>query len=246
MIGVDVIFSRVGKMYLSGDGEPVMALSDVSFQLDAGSTVAVTGPSGSGKSTLLHIAGAMDTADGGEITVGGQKVNNLRGKAVAEYRRSVGFVFQRFHLLAALSVLDNVLAPVLPIRTPYDKEKRARELLDEVGLAGRENDLPSRLSGGQQQRVAIARALIAQPGLLLADEPTGNLDSANGAAILDLLDRLRAERAFTTVIATHDPLVAGRCNRLLRLRDGVVVSDAPLEAADPVAATEQAGRLDLR
>lgn len=180
MSGVEVTFSHVTKMYLSGEGEPVTALADVSFQFAAGSTVAVTGPSGSGKSTLLHIAGAMDIADSGEVTVGGEQVSGLRGKALADYRRSVGFVFQRFHLLPALSVLDNVLAPVLPIRTPYDKESRGRELLDDVGLSGRENDLPSRLSGGQQQRVAIARALIAQPGLLLADEPTGNLDSANG------------------------------------------------------------------
>jgi putative ABC transport system ATP-binding protein len=224
----------------------VTALDDVSFHFAAGTTVAVTGPSGSGKSTLLHIAGAMDTADSGEITVGGQHVHGLSGKAVAEYRRSVGFVFQRFHLLPALSVLDNVLAPVLPVRTPYDKEARARDLLQEVGLAGRENDLPSRLSGGQQQRVAIARALIAQPGLLLADEPTGNLDSANGLAVLDLLDRLRTERAFTTIIATHDPLVASRCNRLLRLRDGHLVDDSDVPATDAAQAAEDATRLDLR
>jgi putative ABC transport system ATP-binding protein len=246
MTGVEVRFSRVNKMYLSGEGEPVTALADVSFSVPAGATVAVTGPSGSGKSTLLHIAGAMDTADSGEITVGGQDVHALRGNDVARYRRGVGVVFQRFHLLSALSVLDNVLAPVLPIRTAYDKEKRGRELLEDVGLSGRENDLPSRLSGGQQQRVAIARALIAQPGILLADEPTGNLDSANGLAILDLLDRMRIERAFTTLIATHDPLVASRCDRLLRLRDGRIVHDSEIPPTDAARAAEAAMRLDLR
>jgi putative ABC transport system ATP-binding protein len=246
MTGVEVSFSDVNKSYVSGEGESVKALVGVSFNLEAGAMLAVTGPSGSGKSTLLHVAGAMDIPDCGDVVVGDQSLSSLRGKQLAQYRRTVGFVFQRFHLLPALNVMDNVLAPVLPIRTPYDKERRARELLDQVGLGGRGRDLPSRLSGGQQQRVAIARALIAGPGLLLADEPTGNLDSASGNAILDLIEGLRTERSFTVMIATHDPLVAGRCDRLIRLRDGEIVNDTALGPRNAAGVAEQVGRLDLR
>jgi putative ABC transport system ATP-binding protein len=142
------------------------------------------------------------------------------------YRRGVGFVFQRFHLLPALTACDNVAAPVLPFRTGYDKRARARDLLGAVGLAGREDDLPSRLSGGQQQRVAIARALVGDPRLLLADEPTGNLDSATGAEVLDLLFILHRDRGLTLILATHDPAVAARCDRVVQLQDGAVSTDA--------------------
>jgi putative ABC transport system ATP-binding protein len=141
--------------------------------------VALTGPSGSGKSTLLHIIGAIERPDSGQVLVDGTEVTALRGAALAAYRRRVGSVFQRYHLLLALTALDNVISPLLPYRTGWNRRERGRELLDAVGLAGREQSLPSRLSGGEQQRVAIARALINRPSLLLADEPTGNLDSQN-------------------------------------------------------------------
>ncbi|HEX2240429.1 MAG TPA: ATP-binding cassette domain-containing protein, partial [Actinomycetota bacterium] len=140
--------------------------------------------------------------------------------------------FQRFHLLPALTVLDNVVAPLLPYRTQFDKFAKAGELLAATGLGDRSGSLPSRLSGGQAQRVAIARALINDPGLLLADEPTGNLDSTTGAEILELLLQLRDDRGMTVVVATHDPVVASRCDRIVRLRDGKVVEDIEVEQSD--------------
>ena len=176
-------------------GGQVIAADDVTFTIEAGAFVALTGASGSGKSTLLHMIGAIERPDSGVITVNGTEVTALRGAAQADYRRTVGFVFQRYNLLPALTALDNIIAPVLPYRTSWDKRDRARQLLAAVGLAGRERSLPSRMSGGEQQRIAIARALINTPALLLADEPTGNLDSANATEILDLLARLRAEHA---------------------------------------------------
>jgi putative ABC transport system ATP-binding protein len=166
--------------------------------------------------------GALERADSGMVEVAGQDLGGLSRRELAAHRRRVGFVFQRFNLLPALTVADNVMAPVLPYRVDFDKEARARELLAAVGLAGRETSLPSRLSGGQQQRVAIARALINRPPLVLADEPTGNLDSRTGAEIIDLLLGLRAEHGVTIVVATHDAQVAARCDRVVRLVDGRV------------------------
>jgi putative ABC transport system ATP-binding protein len=223
--GAQVRLESVSKTYRSGAGLPVRALAEVSLDIPAGQTVAVTGSSGSGKSTLLHLAGAMDETDEGTIWVDGQDLGALGNAQRAVYRRGIGFVFQRFHLLPALTALDNVAAPVLPFRTTFDKRGRARELLAAVGLEGREYDLPSKLSGGQQQRVAIARALIGDPRLLLADEPTGNLDSVTGKEVLDLLFRLHDEHRLTLIMATHDPAVAARCDRVIELRDGQLTSD---------------------
>jgi putative ABC transport system ATP-binding protein len=220
--------SGIRKSYGVGKYRQVRAADDVSLSIKAGSFVALTGASGSGKSTLLHLIGAIERPDAGTITVGGTVVTGLRGPALAAYRRTVGFVFQRYNLLPALTALDNVVAPVLPVRTSYDKRARARDLLAAVGLAGRENSLPSKLSGGEQQRVAIARALINSPALLLADEPTGNLDSANATEILRLLASFRADHQVTILLATHDPQVAAQCERLIRLRDGAVVDDIDL------------------
>ncbi len=175
----------------------------MSLSVPSGTIVGVTGPSGSGKSTLLHVVGAMDVPDSGRIVVGKAEVTAFERRSQAEYRRTIGFVFQRFHLLPALSVLDNVAAPLLPFKTSFDKSERAAELLAAVGLGGREDALPSQLSGGQQQRVAIARALVNDPGLLLADEPTGNLDSTTGTEIMELLLDLRRTRGMTVLVATH-------------------------------------------
>jgi putative ABC transport system ATP-binding protein len=226
--GVEAV--RVVKTFSLGGGERLRAVDDVTLSVEPGCVVAVTGPSGSGKSTLLHLIGAIERADSGAIAVDGRPLDRLSHGQLADYRRRVGFVFQRYHLLPALTALDNVMAPVLPYRTRYDKVARARELLAAVGLEGREGALPSRLSGGEQQRVAIARALIGDPHLLLADEPTGNLDSATGGEIITLLLELRDRRGMTILLATHDPQIASRADRLVRLRDGRVVDDVALSA----------------
>jgi len=233
------------KSYQAGDAR-IAAIDDLTVSLPAGSAVAVTGPSGSGKSTLLHLIGAIDRADAGTIVVDGVEITALRRSKLAAYRRGIGFVFQRYHLLPALTALDNVIAPVLPYRVRYNRQARARELLDAVGLAGRERSLPSQLSGGQQQRVAIARALMNEPRLLLADEPTGNLDSTNGGQILDLLLELREQRGMTILLATHEQPIAARCDRLLRLMDGRLVEDLDLtDGEDPADTLARASRLRL-
>jgi putative ABC transport system ATP-binding protein len=215
----------------------ITALSGVDLEIEQGAAVALSGPSGSGKSTLLHLIGALERPDEGTVTVGGSELGGLSRRELAAHRRRVGFVFQRFNLLPALTVVDNVMAPVLPYRVDFDKEARARELLAAVGLEGRETSLPSRLSGGQQQRVAIARALINRPPVVLADEPTGNLDSRIGAGIVDLLLSLRADHGITIVLATHDSQVAARCDRVVRLLDGRVTDDVDVRAAVDVGAT---------
>jgi putative ABC transport system ATP-binding protein len=242
--GARVDIDRLSKRYESG-GVTISALDEVSLTMDAGSLVAITGPSGSGKSTLLHLLGAMDRADSGTIRVGETEVTALTRREQVDHRRRIGFVFQRFHLLPALTALDNVAAPLLPYRTSFDKHERARELLDAVGLGDREHSLPSELSGGQQQRVAIARALINHPILLLADEPTGNLDTQTGSEIVELLLELRASRGMTVVVATHDPVVASRCDRIVRLQDGRVLDSVDvLRLSDDATLLERISRLE--
>jgi putative ABC transport system ATP-binding protein len=237
----------VTKRYRTGSDRPAVAADSVSVHIEPGALVALAGPSGSGKSTLLHLVGAIERPDSGTIISGSVEVTALHGSALAAYRRTVGFVFQRYNLLPALTALDNVIAPVLPYRTGWDKAARARELLDAVGLAGRERSLPARMSGGEQQRVAIARALINAPGLLLADEPTGNLDSHTAAAIIDLLTQtreMRGDHPMTVIIATHDPQIAARCERMIRLKDGAIVDDIQLSDGDPAdEAIRRAGQL---
>jgi len=223
----------VSKSYGVGKDQLVSAADDVSLTIESGTFVSVSGASGSGKSTLLHLIGAIERPDSGIIVSDGIDVTALRGRALADYRRNIGFVFQRYNLLPALTAMDNVIAPVLPFRTRFDKRERARELLAAVGLAGREQSLPTRMSGGEQQRVAIARALINSPSVLLADEPTGNLDSTTAAEILALVAQLRRDHGMTIVMATHDPQVAAHGERLIRLRDGVVVDDIDLTDGYP-------------
>jgi putative ABC transport system ATP-binding protein len=231
--GASLEIRAVSKRYGTAKDKQITAAREIELSIEAGGLVALTGSSGSGKSTLLHLIGAIERPDSGTVTSNGTDVTALRGGSLAAYRRTVGFVFQRYNLLPALTALDNVVAPVLPYRTGWDKRDKGRELLAAVGLAGRERSLPSRMSGGEQQRVAIARALINTPALLLADEPTGNLDSQNAAEILDLLLRLRQTSKMTIIVATHDPQVASRCERIVRLRDGNIIEDIDLRDGYP-------------
>jgi putative ABC transport system ATP-binding protein len=205
----------------------IVALDGVDLAIADGTAVALMGASGAGKSTVLHLVGGMDVPDDGAIEVDGTA---LKRRGLDAHRRRIGFVFQRFHLLPALTVLDNVLVPVLPRRVDFDRNARGMELLEAVGLSHRAGAVPAELSGGQQQRVAIARALINRPTLLLADEPTGNLDSGTGREIIDLLLRLREQYGMTMMVATHDAEVASSCDRIVRLADGRIISD---DAVDP-------------
>lgn len=234
--GAAVELRGVRRSYRLDGGRSLVALDGVDVSLASGSVVAITGASGSGKSTLLHVMGGLELPDQGSVVVAGRELGGLSRRELAAHRRRVGFVFQRFNLLAALSVVDNVMAPVLPFRASFDKHARARELLAAVGLDGRESSLPSRLSGGQQQRVAIARALINDPVIVLADEPTGNLDSVTGGQIIDLLCDLRAQRGVTVVIATHDLQIAQRCDRVVALLDGRISDDIDLGSCTDLGA----------
>lgn len=238
-----IVLTDVVRRFKLADGRSLLALDHVSLRVQRGSAVAVSGPSGSGKSTLLHLIAALDRSDEGGLVVDGQDLRALSRHGRSVYRRQVGFVFQRFHLLPALTVLDNVIAPVLPYRTNFDKQARARELLAAVGLEAHERQLPAQLSGGEQQRVAIARALINGPSLVLADEPTGNLDTRTGAGIMNVLLELRERQGITIVVATHDVDVASRCDRMLRLVDGRLVDDLDLSSiSDPDATWRRLAR----
>jgi putative ABC transport system ATP-binding protein len=234
----------VSKGYDSGQGRRLVAAQDVSFTIERGEFVGLTGATGAGKTTLLNIMGAIDRPDAGTVRRDGLEVTALRGAAADRYRRTVGFVFQHGVLLSALTALDNIIAPVLPFRTGWNKRDRAADLLAAVGMAGREGALPAQLSGGERQRVAMARALINTPELLLADEPTGNVDPGSAAGILDLLAGLRIEHAMTVVLASHDPQVAARCDRLIRLAGGRVAADIRLTGGEsPASILRRVGQL---
>ena len=201
------------------------ALRDISFRIEPGELVALTGASGSGKSTLLNLSGALDTPDAGSIVVDGLRLDALESPAA--YRAdTVGFVFQSHNLLPTLTASENVQVAMFGLRPRKEREERAARLLDEVGLAGRASARPSVLSGGERQRVAIARALANEPRVLLADEPTGALDSTTGAQVLELLQTLRRQYGMTILLVTNDDDVAAHADRTLRLRDGVVHADA--------------------
>ena len=213
----------VGHVRKSFEGGRIKALEDVSLHLDAGELVALTGPSGGGKSTLLNLIGSLDRPDAGEIVVGGLDVTRLDDPA--RYRaETVGFVFQFHNLITTLNAVENVQIPMLGTRPRAERERRAHELLDEVGLGDRVRSYPPTLSGGERQRVAIARALANDPRLLLADEPTGALDSTTGGQILDLIRRVRDEHGTTILMVTNDDGVAAQADHVLQMRDGTLSS----------------------
>jgi lipoprotein-releasing system ATP-binding protein len=215
------------KSYLGGDGTRLDVLRGVTLALEVGEAVAITGASGAGKSTLLHLLGALDRPSGGEVLVGGRPVSSLQEEELARVRnRHIGFVFQFHHLLREFTALENVMLPALlaGIDLP-DARLRARALLAEVGLGARESHKPRELSGGEQQRVAVARALVNEPLVLLADEPSGNLDTQTGERLHDLLFGLRERRALSMVVVTHNRDLAARADRILRLHDGRLYPD---------------------
>jgi ABC-type lipoprotein export system ATPase subunit len=216
------------KEYGKGEGL-VRAVDGVDLDIGAGETVAVMGPSGCGKSTLLHLLGGLDRPSGGEVSLNGRRIDDIGEKALARMRRTaVGFVFQAFHLMEELTAIENVeLSALLAGRSPRAARRRAQELLEQVGLADRARFLPSALSGGQRQRVAIARALSNEPLVVLADEPTGNLDSAATLDVLRLFERLH-ESGQTLVIVTHDARIAATADRMISMRDGAFVDETRL------------------
>ncbi|GAB3373980.1 ABC transporter ATP-binding protein [Micromonospora halotolerans] len=209
------------------DGVSVPALRGVSLTIGQGEYVAVIGPSGSGKSTLMHLLGGLDRPTGGRLVIGGRDVATLTAPELATLRNeTIGFVFQAFHLLPRTSAVDNVALPLVYRGVgARQRRERAAAMLGRVGLGHRLGHRPNQLSGGEQQRVAIARALVTDPTVLLADEPTGNLDSATGEAVLELLEQLNAESGVALVMVTHDPEVAARARRRIAVRDGLIRSD---------------------
>src|SRR5689334_3886853 len=203
----------------------VQIIRDISFNVPSRQFVAIMGPSGSGKSTLLGLIAGLDAPTAGSITVGGVDVTRLGESALARFRRAtIGYVFQSYHLIPTLTAAENVAVP-LELAGERRVAIRARALLEQVGLGDRADHYPVQLSGGEQQRVALARAVALEPPLLLADEPTGNLDSATGAAIIELLFTLNREHGSTLLLVTHDPALAERADRVVSLRDGRVVGD---------------------
>ncbi len=224
-MGNQIVLEGVGKVYQT-DGLAVEALRNINLSLDAGEFAVLAGPSGSGKSTLLHLIGALDRPTKGNIHVAGQDLSKLNRGKLSDFRlRRVGFVFQAYNLIPVLTAIENVEYILLLQGVGREERKlRATHFLERVGLSDQMRKRPGEMSGGQQQRVAVARALATRPQLILADEPTANLDSANGAGLIDLFRELNEQFKTTFVFASHDPMVIERARRVIRLKDGSVES----------------------
>jgi len=236
-----ITLKNIDKTYY-GAGEPVYALRSITMSVNVGEMLAIMGPSGSGKSTLMNILGCLDKPDSGSYIFAGQDVMSLDKDQLANFRGIlIGFVFQNFNLIGRATALDNVCLPLIyaGVTSRREREKRGREMLSLVGLDGREHHLPRQLSGGQQQRVAIARALVNQPGMLMADEPTGALDSRTSVEVMGLLQRLHREQGLSVVIVTHESDIALHCQRIVRLSDGMLVKDE--KVTEPYLAQVRAG-----
>jgi putative ABC transport system ATP-binding protein len=220
----------INKIYRMGDTS-VHAVSDLSLAVNEGEFVAITGSSGSGKSTLMHILGCLDRPTSGRYMLNGNDVSAMAPEALADIRsRQIGFVFQGFNLLPRTTAIENVEVPLLynrPVISAHERRRRAVDALVAIGLGDRLDHHPSQLSGGQQQRVAIARALVNEPAIILADEPTGNLDSKTSVEVMRLLQELREERGITIVLITHEPEIAAYGTRIVSMRDGKLVRDQP-------------------
>lgn len=211
---------QLAREYRSG-ASVIKAVNYIDLSIQEGEFLSITGPSGSGKTTLLYLLGLLEKPTSGQVLYKGKDLQKLTGKEQADFRRTeIGFVFQMYYLLPVLTAHENVKIPMAPYRAKYNLNNRAKELLEQVGLEQREKHLPSQLSGGEQQRVAIARALLNKPKVLLADEPTGNLDSKSGDQILSLLEQMRREYGLTLVLVTHDKEVAARADRTISILDG--------------------------
>jgi putative ABC transport system ATP-binding protein len=227
---LDIRIEHVAKSYRLGQVD-VAALRDVSLDLPAGDFVSLSGPSGAGKSTLLGVVGGLEKPDTGKVFAGEQDLTALDSEGLAMYRRhSVGFIFQSFRLLPALTALENVMVPLVPLdESEAAKQQQVVEALERVNIAHRANHLPGELSGGEQQRVAIARAIVNRPDVILADEPTGELDRKNGELIMQLLRELNQAGSATIIVASHDPDVVGAARRQVKLEDGCVVGQTTQE-----------------
>ena len=227
-----ILSLKDASLSLNGNAGPVDILHSISLDVNRGETLGLIGPSGSGKSSLLMLMGGLEKASSGSITALGHDLTTMDEDALARFRRDhMGVVFQSFHLIPTMTALENVATP-LELAGAKDAFDRAEAELETVGLASRANHYPAQMSGGEQQRVALARASAPRPHILLADEPTGNLDEANGAAIMDLLFGLRDRHGATLILVTHSNELAARCDRVIRLRDGYITPQADRKAAE--------------